>query len=100
MEAACEISLDDVELQLCPVLTALAGVAINSTSPDTNGDGFPESCQVQGLEVCPQGTAQAGHFVRGDGNLATNQVANPGNRGTFDSQLAGICTARDDAPQA
>jgi hypothetical protein len=100
MEAACEISLDDVELQICPVATALAGVAVNSTSPDTNGDGFPDSCQVQGLEVCPQGTAQAGHFVRGDGKLATNQVANPGNPpGTFDSQLAGICNARDDAPQ-
>jgi hypothetical protein len=100
LEAACEISLDDVALQTCPIGTILAGVAINSTSPDTNGDGFPESCQVQGLEVCPQGTAQAGHFVRGDGNLATNQVATPGNPSTFDSQLAGICNARDDAPQA
>jgi hypothetical protein len=101
MEAACEISLDDVELQICPIATALAGVAVNSTSPDTDGDGFPDSCQVQGLEVCPEGTVQAGHFVRGDGNLATNQVADPENPpGTFDSLLASICNVRDDAPPA
>jgi len=99
LEAACEISLDDVELQICPVATALAGVAVNSTSPDTDGDGFPDSCQVQGLEVCPDGTVQAGHFVRGDGNLDTNQVVDPDAPG-FDSQLASICNVRDDAPSA
>ena len=96
MEAACEISLDDVELQICPVATALAGVAVNSTSPDIDGDGFPDSCQVQGLEVCPDGTVQVGHFVRGDGNLATNQVVDPDAAG-FDSSLASICNLRDDA---
>src|SRR5215204_366904 len=73
LEAAVK-SLDDIELQICPVLTALADVAVNSTSPDTDGDNIPDSCQVQGLEVCPEGTVQAGHFVRGDGNLATNCV--------------------------
>jgi len=102
MEAACEISLDDVELQICPVATALAGVAVNSTSPDTDGDGFPDSCQVQGLEVCPGDTVQAGHFVRGDGNLVTNCVEAESEDPTciFDSLLASICNVRDDAPPA
>ena len=72
LEAACEISLDDVELQTCPAGTALAGVAINSTSPDTNpADGIPDICTVSGLEICPMGTDQVGHFVMGDGDLTT-----------------------------
>ena len=73
LEAACEISLDDVELQTCPAGTALAGVAVNITSPDTTPpDGIPDVCTVSGLEICPVGTDQVGHFVMGDGDLTTN----------------------------
>ena len=73
MEAACEISLDDVELQTCPAGTALEGVAINSTSPDNTipPDGIPDICTVSGLEICPIGTDQVGHFVMGDGDPDT-----------------------------
>ena len=74
LEAACAISLDDVELQTCPAGTALEGVAVNITSPDTTPpDGIPDVCTVSGLEICPVGTAQLGHFVMGDGNLKSLQ---------------------------
>jgi hypothetical protein len=69
LEAACEISLADVELQTCPAGTALAGVAVLDTDGDPTT--VPSDCSASGLEVCPTGTDQAGHFVRGDGNLAT-----------------------------
>ena len=72
LEEACEISLEDVELQTCPEGTALEGVAINSTSPDTTpADGIPDICTIPGLEICPMGTAQVGHFVMGDGDPTT-----------------------------
>ena len=72
LEAACEISQDDVELQTCPAGTALEGVAVNITSPDTTPpDGIPDVCTVSGLEICPVGTDQVGHFVMGDGDLTT-----------------------------
>ena len=59
MEAACEISVEDVELQTCPEGTVLEGVAINSTSPDTTpADGIPDICNVSGLEICPMDTAK------------------------------------------
>jgi hypothetical protein len=88
LEAACN------PFSICPAGTALAGVAINSTSPDTTpADGIPDTCTVQGLETCPAGTVQEGHFVMGDGNLATNQVSDP-DLSTFDAVLAGICNAQ------
>ena len=73
MEEACEISLEDVELQTCPEGTALEGVAINSTSPDNTipPDGIPDICNIPGLEICPMGTDQVGHFVLGDGDPTT-----------------------------
>ena len=44
LEEACEISLEDVELQTCPEGTPLEGVAINSTFTDTTpADGIPEN---------------------------------------------------------
>ena len=45
----------------CPVGTALEGVSVSNT----------EFCDLNGLEKCPANTDQAGHFVMGDGNLAT-----------------------------
>ena len=57
--------------------------------------GIPDICTVQELEICPEGTVQAGYFVRGDGNPATNQVTNP-DLSIFDSVLAGIFNHRDD----
>ena len=69
LEAACEISLDDVELQTCPAGTALAGVAVLDTDEDPTT--VPPACSASGLEVCPTGTDQAGHFVMGDGDLTT-----------------------------
>ena len=97
MEAACEISLDDVELQTCPEGTALEGVAINSTSPDNTipPDGIPDICTVSGLEICPVGTPQQGHFVMGDGNLTTDQVDDD-TLDTYDGFLDLICNASDD----
>ena len=44
-ELACEISLDDVELQTCPVGTALAGVAVNDT--DGNPNTIPPACSAK-----------------------------------------------------
>ena len=69
LEAACEISLEDVELQTCPTGTALAGVAVLDTDEDPTT--VPPACSASGLEVCPDGTDQEGHFVMGDGNLTT-----------------------------
>ena len=78
LEAACEISQEDVELQICPEGTALEGVAVNITSPDTTPpDGIPDVCTVSGLEVCPDDTDQAGHFVMGDGDLTTTDELVP-----------------------
>ena len=57
------------DLETCPAGTALAGVAINSTSPDTTpADGIPDIWTVSGLEICPMGTDQVGHFIMGDGS--------------------------------
>ncbi len=67
LEAACEISLEDVELQTCPEGTALEGVAVLDTDEDPIT--VPPACSASGLEVCPDGTDQAGHFVMGDGDL-------------------------------
>ena len=44
-----------------------------------------------GLETCPVGTVQEGHFVIGDGNLATNQVTDP-DLATFDPVPAEFVT--------
>ena len=96
LEEACEISLEDVELQTCPEGTALEGVAINSTFTDTTPpDGIPDVCTVSGLEICPVGTAQEGHFVMGDGNLTTDQVDDD-TLDTYDGFLDLICNASDD----
>ena len=70
LEAACEISLDDVELEICPAGTALEGVAV-PTLPIQIPHNIPEVCSVTGLEICPVGTDQVGHFVMGDGDLTT-----------------------------
>ena len=93
MEDACEISLDDVELEICPDGTALAGVAVPDNGDPTTA---PAACSASGLEVCPVGTEQEGHFVQGDGNLATNQVTDPTDTTTYDLELAAICNANDD----
>jgi Collagen triple helix repeat (20 copies) len=88
MEAACN------PFEICPANTALAGVAVLDDSDPTTP--LPtELCTQNGLEQCPAGTVQEGHFVVGDGSLLTNQVTDP-DSGTFDSLLAGICNLRDD----
>jgi hypothetical protein len=80
---------------VCPAGTALAGVTVEPGLPDTTPmDGTPDICTVQGLEKCPAGTPQEGHFVMGDGNIATNSV-DPMSM-NFDAMLATICNARDD----
>ncbi|MGB9169191.1 MAG: hypothetical protein WCB31_09725, partial [Nitrososphaeraceae archaeon] len=82
---------------VCPAGTALAGVTIDPDSPDTlpgPGDDIPDICTVQGLEKCPDGTSQAGHFVMGDGNLTTNDVFDM-DSDLFDLTLAQICFSTD-----
>jgi hypothetical protein len=82
---------------ICPAGTALAGVTVEPGLPDTTPmNGIPDICTVQGLEKCPAGTPQEGHFVMGDGNTATNQVTNPGDIATYDATLAAICSANND----
>ena len=83
MEAACD------PFEICPANTALAGVAVLDDGDPTTP--LPtELCTQNGLEQCPAGTVQEGHFVVGDGSLLTNTVTDP-DSGTFDSQLAAIC---------
>ena len=75
LEGACEISLEDVELQICPAGTALEGVAVLDTDEDPTT--VPPVCSASGLEVCPDDTDQAGHFVMGDGDLTTTDELLP-----------------------
>ena len=92
LEAACN------PFEICPADTALEGVAVlDDSDPSTP---LPSSlCTLNGLEVCPEGTVQAGHFVIGDGNLATNQVTDP-DSGAFDSLLAQICNTQPGEAEA
>jgi hypothetical protein len=75
LEVACEISPEDVELQTCPTGTALEGVAVLDTDEDPTT--VPPACSASGLEVCPDDTDQAGHFVMGDGDLTTTDELLP-----------------------
>ena len=64
-EEACEISLDDVELETCPTGTALVGVAV----PD-NGDPntAPAVCNLAGLDRCISGDLTGAFVTDTDSN--------------------------------
>ena len=53
------------------------------------------SVPIPGLEVCPAGTPQQGHFVMGDGNPVTNDT-DPTDPDTYDLLLDEFCNASDD----
>jgi hypothetical protein len=67
--------MDDADLQTCPAGTALEGVAVPDTDNDPNT--FPTICNLPDLEVCPTGTEQAGHYVKGDGDPSTTNDITP-----------------------
>ncbi len=86
---------EDCVLNSCPEGTALAGVVLNftqfntdDTGPDGMPDRIPDICTINGLEKCPPGTPQSGHFVMGDGDLSTNVPDDP--------MLTRICNADGD----
>ena len=64
-EAACEISLDDVELETCPAGTALVGVAVPD---DGNPTTFPAVCNLSGLDKCISGDLTGAFVTDTDGN--------------------------------
>jgi hypothetical protein len=86
--------LANCELNVCPDGTALEGVALSDEqfAMDTNpDDGIPDICTLNGLEKCPAGTPQAGHFVMGDGDLSTTVPD--------DTMLTRICNADGDGAE-
>ena len=72
LEAACEISLDDVDLETCPAGTPLVGVAVPD---DGNPNTFPAVCNLSGLDKCPMNSDLSGAFVMDtDGNTVFDTI--------------------------